>query len=65
MVLPLDDRTAMAQLGVERPTEEPPRERYIYYPGTSPVPEGVAVNVRNRRTRSSPTSRSRIRMRQA
>ena len=26
----------------------PPRERYIYYPGTSPVPEGVAVNVRGR-----------------
>ena len=47
-MLPLDDRTAMEQLGIERPTEEAPRERYIYYPGTSPVPEGVAVNVRNR-----------------
>ena len=35
-------------LGVERPTEEAARERYVYYPGTSPVPEGVAVNVRNR-----------------
>jgi arylsulfatase len=33
---------------VERPTEEAPRERYVYYPGTSPVPEGVAVNVRGR-----------------
>ena len=31
----------------ERP-EEGRRERYIYYPGTSPVPEGVAVNVRGR-----------------
>jgi len=47
-VLPLDDRTPMEILGVERPTEEAPRERYIYYPGTSPVPEGVAVNVRGR-----------------
>ena len=27
---------------------KPPRERYVYYPGTSPVPEGVAVNVRGR-----------------
>ena len=35
-------------LGLERPSEEPPRERYIYYPGTAPVPEGVAVNVRGR-----------------
>ena len=35
-------------LDIERPSEEPPRERYIYYPGTSPVPEGVAVNVRGR-----------------
>ena len=47
-VLPLDDRTAQEILGVERPTEEAPRERYIYYPDTSPVPEGVAVNVRGR-----------------
>jgi arylsulfatase len=47
-VLPLDDRSAQEILGVERPTEEAPRERYIYYPGTSPVPEGVAVNVRGR-----------------
>lgn len=47
-VLPLDDRSAAELLGVERPSEEPPRERYIYYPGTSPVPEGVAVNVRGR-----------------
>jgi arylsulfatase len=47
-VLPLDDRTPMEILTVERPSEEAPRERYIYYPGTSPVPEGVAVNVRGR-----------------
>jgi arylsulfatase len=48
LVLPLDDRSAGEILGVERPSEEKPRERYIYYPGTSPVPEGVAVNVRGR-----------------
>ena len=48
LVLPLDDRTALEQLGIERPSEEKPRERYVYYPGTSPVPEGVAVNVRGR-----------------
>lgn len=47
-VLPLDDRTPKDILTVERPTEEAPRERYIYYPGTSPVPESVAVNVRGR-----------------
>jgi len=47
-VLPLDDRTPAEILGVERPSEEAARERYVYYPGTSPVPEGVAVNVRGR-----------------
>jgi arylsulfatase len=48
LVFPLDDRSPAELLGVERPTEEKPRERYIYYPGTSPVPEGVAVNIRGR-----------------
>jgi arylsulfatase len=48
MVLPMDDRTAVQMLGVERPSDEPPRDRYVYYPNTAPVPEGVAVNVRNR-----------------
>ncbi|HSQ70629.1 MAG TPA: arylsulfatase [Steroidobacteraceae bacterium] len=48
LVLPLDDRSAVEVLGVERPSEEPPRDRYVYYPGTSPVPEGVAVSIRNR-----------------
>jgi arylsulfatase len=48
LVLPLDDRTATAILTIERPSEEPPRERYLYYPDTSPVPEGVAVNIRGR-----------------
>lgn len=48
LVLPLDDRSALEVLNVERPSEEAMRERYIYYPGTAPVPEGVAVNVRGR-----------------
>jgi arylsulfatase len=47
-VLPLDDRSAAEVLGQERPSEEAPRDTYIYYPHTAPVPEGVAVNVRNR-----------------
>jgi arylsulfatase len=48
LALPLDDRTPAEILGMERPSGEPPRDRYVYYPGTAPVPEGVAVNVRNR-----------------
>ena len=48
LALPIDDRPVSVQLGVARPTAEPPRDRYVYYPGTAPVPEGVAVNVRNR-----------------
>ena len=47
-VLPLDDRSAAEILGTERPTQEKPRDRYIYYPNTAPVPEGVAVNIRGR-----------------
>jgi arylsulfatase len=47
-VLPLDDRSALDLLSVERPSNEPPRDTYEYYPGTEPVPEGVAVNVRGR-----------------
>ncbi len=34
-VLPLDDRNATEILTTPRPTEEEPRERYVYYPGTS------------------------------
>ena len=47
-VLPLDDRAAAELLTVERPAQEPPRDRYIYFPHTAPVPEGVAVNIRGR-----------------
>ncbi|SDK91956.1 arylsulfatase [Nocardioides sp. YR527] len=46
--LPLDDRSALEMITVERPQAEPPRSRYIYYPGSGAVPEGVAVNVRGR-----------------
>jgi arylsulfatase A-like enzyme len=48
LVLPLDDRNATELFMIERPVAEPPRETYVYYPGTSPVPEGVAVNTRGR-----------------
>jgi len=47
-VLPLDDRTALELLTIEHPLEEPPRTRYIYYPGTTPVPETLAPNLRGR-----------------
>ncbi|KNZ41590.1 arylsulfatase [Acetobacterium bakii] len=48
LVLPLDDRNAVEILTTPRPSEEASRERYIYYPDTSEVPESVAVNVRGR-----------------
>jgi arylsulfatase len=44
-VLPLDDRPALELSLIPRPTEEAPRERYIYYPGTAPVPEVAAACV--------------------
>ena len=47
-VLPLDDRSAMELLGIERPKAEPARTRYIYYPDTEPVPESIAVSIRGR-----------------
>jgi len=46
LVLPLDDRSAVEQAGIIRPSEEEPRESYTYYPGTAAVPESVAVNIR-------------------
>lgn len=48
LVLPLDDRSATELFLIDRPSEEKKRERYIYYPGSVPVPEGVAANVRGR-----------------
>jgi arylsulfatase A-like enzyme len=47
-VLPLDDRAAEEMFMVERPNPERPRKIYRYYPKTTAVPEGVAVNIRGR-----------------
>jgi hypothetical protein len=47
-VLPLDDRTPMKILADPRPEFEPARDRYVYFPDTAGVPEGVAVNIRGR-----------------
>lgn len=46
--LPLDDRSALEILSTPRPQLTPPRDRYVYRPGGSEVPEAVAVNIRNR-----------------
>jgi len=46
-VLPLDNRPLYAILN-PRPTTRQARNSFVYYPNTSPVPEAVAVNVRNR-----------------
>ncbi|MGI9614578.1 MAG: arylsulfatase [Acidimicrobiales bacterium] len=45
---PLEDRGPAEVLTTPRPQLAPPRERYVYRPGTAEVPEGAAVNVRNR-----------------
>jgi arylsulfatase A-like enzyme len=45
---PLEDRSAMEVLTTPRPQLAPPRDRYAYRPGTAEIPEGAAVNVRNR-----------------
>ncbi|MGH9250885.1 MAG: arylsulfatase, partial [Acidimicrobiales bacterium] len=47
--LPLLDKTAVEVLAdPTRPQVAPPRDRYVYYPGTAEVPESAAVNIRNR-----------------
>jgi len=46
-VLPLDNR-AFSEWVLERPSLVRERGRYVYYPGSSMVPEVAAVNVRNR-----------------
>jgi arylsulfatase len=47
--LPLMDRTAVEVLAdPTRPQMAPPRDRYVYFPGTAEVPEAAAVNIRNR-----------------
>ena len=47
-VLPLDDRTPVELTTLERPSVEPERETYVYFPGTAEVPEAEAVNIRGR-----------------
>jgi arylsulfatase len=47
-VLPLDDRTALEQLLVERPVLTAPRDTYANVPGTAEVPESQAPNIRGR-----------------
>ena len=46
-VLPLDNRP-FSELVFGRPPAVPPRRRYVYRPDRAPVPESVAVNVKNR-----------------
>jgi arylsulfatase A-like enzyme len=46
--LPLDDRTTMQIVTIERPFEESPRDMYTYYPHTSAVAEAVCVNIRGK-----------------
>jgi arylsulfatase A-like enzyme len=47
--LPVLDLTAVEVLAdPTRPQVAPPRDRYVYYPDTSEVPESAAVNIRNR-----------------
>jgi arylsulfatase len=45
---PLDDRSPVEILNTPRPQLTSPRNRYLYYAGTAPVPEAQAVNIRNR-----------------
>ena len=59
--LPLEDRSAVEVLTTPRPQMSPPRDRYLYFPGTLEVPEAVAVNIRGRPTRSPQMSTSRTR----
>ena len=45
---PLDDRSPLEIFLTPRPVLSPDRDRYIYYPDVSEVPESQAVNIRNR-----------------
>ena len=46
--LPLDDRSALEIVSIERPQMSKPRNRYLYYPNAAEVPESVSVNIRGR-----------------
>jgi arylsulfatase A-like enzyme len=43
--IPCEDRSAVELLNLPRPQLTTPRNRYVYYPGCSEVPEAVAVSV--------------------
>ncbi len=45
---PLDDRSAIEILNTPRPQLTADRARYVYRPGSAPVPEWLAVNTRGR-----------------
>jgi arylsulfatase len=45
---PLDDRSALEIITTPRPEIAEPRTRYVYYPGTAPVPEPQTAAVRGR-----------------
>ena len=47
-VLPLDDRTAMEILSAERPSTSEGKDTFIFYPGTTELPERSAPNTRGR-----------------
>ncbi|HVM64142.1 MAG TPA: arylsulfatase, partial [Acidimicrobiales bacterium] len=46
--LPLDDRTALEQVLAERPQGGPPRQQYVFYPGTADVPEAAGPAISGR-----------------
>jgi arylsulfatase len=45
---PLDDRSGLEIITTPRPQLTVAKDRYVYYPGTAPVPEWQAVNTRGR-----------------
>src|SRR5690606_3309242 len=46
--LPLDDRSALEQVLAERPRGGPARDQYVFYPGTSDVPESAGPAIPGR-----------------
>lgn len=46
--LPLDDRSALEQVLAERPHAAAPRDRYVFYPGCSDVPESAGPQLPGR-----------------
>lgn len=46
--LPLDDRSAIEQVLAERPHGSPDRAQYVFYPGTSDVPESAGPMIPGR-----------------